>query len=531
MRSSRGDHVDAGLVPDPVFPHSVGGEIVESVTVVTEPLLHPDFVQFEIVVPILERLRGQYDLTVAAPKIGQLVRDRLEARGIAVADGGARLFKPRRSRDEIPSYVGSWMRDALWGTNRRGIERALEGVGGTRINVSMTTAIDADAWLIQSRPLGMALDAMRRGVNGGLLRGAVTAAAPFVGPLDVHHLIDAGRRAKARYTTTQHVADWFQSRGLPIEGVLPMYYRPTIHPTTRSPSRDSILVYVGKETDSTALRMLLDTGLPVTMFGSKSAGWVTKALQLHRYPKARLLGYVDDETLSSLYSNARFTAFPFTEEPFGLIPLESMACGTPILTYREQGPAESVLDGRTGWLVRSPEEFARRAVQLWNAGAPESSMVSACLRRAEIYHIDSIERGWSKLFARAAARSGGYAAPRRLGGATPSWARDLPRPVPDPASGSSAAPADPSLLTPRLDIADSAADGSGTSEGNPEFSRSGGYPPRGPSSDSSWAREEDAFGGGESTPETLASRAESTRGRSPTAIALVNPDGSSAASP
>jgi Glycosyl transferases group 1 len=443
---------------------------MESVTVITEPLLHPDFVQFEIVVPILERLQSRYDLTVAAPRIGPLVRERLESRGIQVADGGVQFPPLRRPRDEIPSYVGSWARDALWGWNRRGLERALRGTSGIRINVSMTTAIDADAWLIQSRPLGMALDALRHGVNGGLLRAAVTAAAPIVGPLDEHHLMDAARRARVRYTTTQHVADWFRSRGLPVEGVLPMYYRPTIHPTTQNPSRDSVLVYVGKETDSAALRMLLETGLPVTMFGSKSVGWVVRALQLYRYPHARLLGHVSDEELSDLYSNARFTAFPFTEEPFGLIPLESMACGTPILTYGMQGPAESVLDGRTGWLVTGPEEFARRAVELWKLGVPSSAMVAACKSRARSYHIDTVGLGWSSLFESAAARSGGYSTTGRWGrNARSSWANRLPTTASAP-SGSEA----------RADSGDFTMEDSGSSGTAPvsaRFARSGGYSP------------------------------------------------------
>lgn len=370
---------------------------MESVTVVTEPLLHPDFVQFEIVVPILERLRGKYDITLAAPKISPLVQQELEAKGVRPADGGA-FFPPiRRSRDEIPSYVTSWMRDAIWGRNRHDIERALKGHDGARINVSMTTAIDADVWLIQSRPLGQALEVMRHSVSGPL-GIAMTAATPFVRGLDLQHLFDAGRRAGVRYSTTQHVGDWFGSQGLPVAGVLPMYYRSDIYRSTRNPSRDYLLVYVGKETDTAAVRMLLDTGLPVTMFGSKSVGWVMSSLKLDRYPHARLLGYVTDAELRDLYSNARFTAFPFTEEPFGLVPLESMACGTPILTYGIQGPAESVVDGKTGWLVRSREEFARRAVELWNAGPPPEWMVEQCLARARNYHIDTVSAGWKSLF-------------------------------------------------------------------------------------------------------------------------------------
>jgi len=499
---------------------------MESVTVITEPLLHPDFVQFEIVVPILERLRDRYDLTLAAPSVAPLVRERLEARGIRVADGGAHFPPLRRPRDEIPSYVGSWMRDALWGWNRRGIERALSGTPGIRINASMTTAIDADAWLIQSRPLGMALDAMRHGVNGGLLRGAVTAAAPVVGPLDEHHLLEAGRRARTRYATTQHVARWFSSRGLPIEGVLPMYYRPTIHPTTVNPSRDSVLVYVGKETDSAALRLLLETGLPVTMFGSKSVGWVMKALQLHKYPHARLLGYVTDEQLSELYSNARFTAFPFTEEPFGLIPLESMACGTPILTYGIQGPAESVIDGRTGWLVGSPQEFARRAVELWNAGAPAASMVADCRRRARAYHIDSVGSGWNVLFENAVARSGAYPRSGPAGRSLSGWIDRLPPASSRPSSSASTGPTSEFLARRAYDVA---PESPGESSGAAPFGRSGGYPAPPEGSVGTWPSLVESSALGERSLALGLDRLESPPGRGGASLPRVTADSPSTA--
>ena len=86
---------------------------VESVTLISEPLLHQHFVQFEILVPILEKLSSKYDITVAAPCIAPEVKTELERRNIRPADGGARFPPIRRPRDEVPSYVVSWARHAL----------------------------------------------------------------------------------------------------------------------------------------------------------------------------------------------------------------------------------------------------------------------------------------------------------------------------------------------------------------------------------------------------------------------------------
>lgn len=69
---------------------------------------------------------------------------------------------------------------------------------------------------------------------------------------------------------------------------------------------------------------------------------------------------VNDQQLVKLYNQAVLTVYAPVREPFGMVPLESMACGTPIVGVREGGVRESVVDGQTGILVdREPEEFGR----------------------------------------------------------------------------------------------------------------------------------------------------------------------------
>jgi glycosyltransferase involved in cell wall biosynthesis len=59
----------------------------------------------------------------------------------------------------------------------------------------------------------------------------------------------------------------------------------------------------------------------------------------------KLLGYVTDQELAALYSNARFLAMPSLYEGFGLPLLEAMQYGTPVLTTHEGSMAEVVGDG------------------------------------------------------------------------------------------------------------------------------------------------------------------------------------------
>ncbi|MDZ7339510.1 MAG: glycosyltransferase family 4 protein [candidate division KSB1 bacterium] len=69
---------------------------------------------------------------------------------------------------------------------------------------------------------------------------------------------------------------------------------------------------------------------------------------------------IGDDELLNLYNRAIATVYAPVMEPFGFVPLESMACGTPVVGVREAGVRESVVHGVTGILTeRHPAEFAR----------------------------------------------------------------------------------------------------------------------------------------------------------------------------
>ncbi|MCH6545685.1 MAG: glycosyltransferase [Deltaproteobacteria bacterium] len=66
------------------------------------------------------------------------------------------------------------------------------------------------------------------------------------------------------------------------------------------------------------------------------------------------IGELDNEQKKQWYRHARATLFPIQwREPFGLILIESMACGTPILAFNEGAVPEIVVDGKTGVVVDS----------------------------------------------------------------------------------------------------------------------------------------------------------------------------------
>jgi glycosyltransferase involved in cell wall biosynthesis len=65
------------------------------------------------------------------------------------------------------------------------------------------------------------------------------------------------------------------------------------------------------------------------------------------------------ERLRELYRRCRALVFPSLNEDFGMVPLEAMACGAPVIAVDAGGPRETVVRGETGWLVApTAEAFA-----------------------------------------------------------------------------------------------------------------------------------------------------------------------------
>jgi glycosyltransferase involved in cell wall biosynthesis len=75
--------------------------------------------------------------------------------------------------------------------------------------------------------------------------------------------------------------------------------------------------------------------------------------------RLELVGNISDEQLVELYNQAIVTVYAPIREPFGLVPLESMACGTPVVAVSEGGIQETVIHGVTGYQVeRNAKSFA-----------------------------------------------------------------------------------------------------------------------------------------------------------------------------
>lgn len=107
--------------------------------------------------------------------------------------------------------------------------------------------------------------------------------------------------------------------------------------------------------------------------------------------RVRFLGYVPDEDLPSLYSSADVLLFTSNYEGFGLVVLESMASGTPVIAPPVGGVPDVIENGLSGYIVeRNASAVADRIDQLVSDRRQLSQMSVAARNAAE-------ERDWSRV--------------------------------------------------------------------------------------------------------------------------------------
>jgi glycosyltransferase involved in cell wall biosynthesis len=82
-------------------------------------------------------------------------------------------------------------------------------------------------------------------------------------------------------------------------------------------------------------------------------------------PLVSYVGEIGDDAKNDLIGNARALLMPIDwPEPFGLVMIEAMACGTPVIAYRNGSVPEIIKDGITGFIVENQEQAIAAATNI-----------------------------------------------------------------------------------------------------------------------------------------------------------------------
>ena len=127
-----------------------------------------------------------------------------------------------------------------------------------------------------------------------------------------------------------------------------------------------------------AIAAFNELGLPLVVAGS---GRAEASLRRQAGPNVTFVGRVGDDDLPRLMAAARALVFP-GEEDFGIVPVEAMAAGTPVVGLGRGGVVDSVIDGVSGVLYHEPTAVAlAAAVRRFLASDWDPVVVSATVRR------------------------------------------------------------------------------------------------------------------------------------------------------
>ena len=131
-------------------------------------------------------------------------------------------------------------------------------------------------------------------------------------------------------------------------------------------------------------------GLPLKIVGD---GPQFKYLKKVAKTNVELLGRRDDAQVTDLFLGCKALIFP-THEDFGIVPVEAMAAGKPVIAFRGGGALETILEGVTGEFF--DEQKADAIIDVVKKFDPRKYKSEACIAQAQKFSKEEFERNIKK---------------------------------------------------------------------------------------------------------------------------------------
>jgi glycosyltransferase involved in cell wall biosynthesis len=146
-----------------------------------------------------------------------------------------------------------------------------------------------------------------------------------------------------------------------------------------------------------AITLARRAGLPLRIAAKcrepAEQAYFERAVAPHLGPDVEYLGELGRAATYEFLSRASALLFPISwREPFGMVLIEAMACGTPVLATNRGAVPEVVLDGVTGFVRDTPAELAPLVERIGEIDR------AACRRHvAEHFSAEALVRGYTRL--------------------------------------------------------------------------------------------------------------------------------------
>lgn len=153
---------------------------------------------------------------------------------------------------------------------------------------------------------------------------------------------------------------------------------------------DALLAGIARR-DDPALRLLVAGAVDLS-------GHAAEIERLGLGERVRAVGSVTD--LARLHAAADVFALPTLYEPWGLVIVEALASGLPVLTSRLAGASVAVEDGRTGVLLDDPADVEAVADGLGRTLGPEMAGADAISASVQSFSWPTVIRRYAEILAR-----------------------------------------------------------------------------------------------------------------------------------
>ena len=196
--------------------------------------------------------------------------------------------------------------------------------------------------------------------RGRLTPTVVTAHGPVLG--------DSGEYYRALGDTVQLIAISDAQRSSAPD----LAWLATVHNAIRSESfpfcaeKDDYALFLGRFHPEKAPHLAIDAaravGMPIVLAGKCSEpierAYFSREIEPRIASDVTIYGVADATAKRRLLVHAACMLFPICwEEPFGLVVLEAMACGTPVVALRRGAVPELIVHGQTGVIVDDPDDL------------------------------------------------------------------------------------------------------------------------------------------------------------------------------
>lgn len=147
---------------------------------------------------------------------------------------------------------------------------------------------------------------------------------------------------------------------------------------------------------------LADAGLPcrfIVVGEGAEREWIETHVR-----EVQCRGVLTGDALARAYADMDLFVFPSGSETFGLVVLEAMASGLPVVAMARGGPKFVVQSGTTGWLARTDEEFVAATLNIVRDRALRERLGRAARTLASDWSWDAVFDGLYEVYADLLAR-------------------------------------------------------------------------------------------------------------------------------